>query len=79
MKWVKRANARGAVYGYDGNGYTVGDRIETHPGTDLWMSGARYGTVVGLSLTPQDRVRVTLDKTGDKVWTAPAERFRRID
>lgn len=25
---------------------TVGDRIELHPATDLWMRGARYGTVV---------------------------------
>lgn len=66
------------VTGYDGNGYTIGDRIEVHPGTDLWMRGARYGVVVGLSLTPQDRVRVKLDKTGERLWSGPAERFRRI-
>jgi len=33
-------------YGYDGSGINVGDRVELHPGTDLWMRGARYGQVV---------------------------------
>jgi hypothetical protein len=65
------------VVGYDGNGYTVGDRIEIHPGTDLWMRGARFGVVVGLSLTPNDRVRVKLDKTGERVWSGSADTFRR--
>ena len=40
------------VYGYDALGYTIGDRVELHPATDLWMRGARYGEVVGMSLTP---------------------------
>ena len=26
--------------------FRKGDRVEVHPGTDLWMRGARYGTVV---------------------------------
>ena len=67
------------LIGWDGNGYGVGDRVEIHPGTDLWMRGARYGTVVGRSLTPNDRVRVKLDRTGDKVWSGPEDRFRKID
>ena len=25
--------------------FTPGDRIELHPATDLWMRGARFGTV----------------------------------
>lgn len=25
--------------------FKSGERIELHPATDLWMSGARYGTV----------------------------------
>lgn len=67
------------VYGYDGSGYGVGDRVELHPGTDLWMRGARYGTVVGLSLTPADRVRVRLDKQPGRVFAGHADTFRRID
>ena len=51
-------------HGYDTNGYTIGDRVEIHPGTDLWMRGVRYGTVVGLSITPNDRVHVQMDKAG---------------
>lgn len=65
------------VYGYDALGYTVGDRVELHPATDLWMRGARYGEVVGMSLTPLDRVRVKIDKTG-RVYSGSADTFRRI-
>jgi hypothetical protein len=64
------------MIGYDGNGYGVGDRVELHPATDLWMRGARYGVVVGVSLTPKDRVRVKLDKAG-KV-TGTADTFKAI-
>lgn len=66
------------VVGYDGNGYTVGDRVELHPGTDLWMRGARYGSVVGLSLTPNDRVRVRLDKLPRRVFSGSAGTFRFV-
>lgn len=66
------------VYGYDGNGYTVGDRVELHPGTDLWMQGARYGEVVGMSLTPQDRVKIKLDKIPKRLFGGPPERFRAV-
>ena len=64
-------------HGYDGRGYTIGDRVELHPGTDLWTRGARYGDVVGLSLTPNDRVRVKIDRTGRKV-SGSEETFRRV-
>jgi len=37
------------MYGYDGNGYNVGDRVELHPSTDLWMRGARYGDVLDVA------------------------------
>ena len=67
------------LIGYDGNGYTIGDRVEIHPGTDLWARGARYGTVTGTSLTPADRVRVRLDKIPARVFSGHAETFRRID
>jgi hypothetical protein len=47
--------ARGSVPGiYENDGYDScpvehfreGQRIELHPATDLWLAGARYGTVV---------------------------------
>jgi hypothetical protein len=63
--------------GYDGVGYTIGDRVELHPGMDLWMRGARYGRVVALSLTPRDRVRVTLDRLfGERTISGAEDRFR---
>jgi len=64
--------------GYDGNGYGVGDRVEIHPSTDLWMRGARYGVVIGSSLTPKDRVRVKLDKLPRRTFAGSADTFRAI-
>lgn len=64
------------VYGYDGNGYTVGDRVELHPGTDLWMRGARYGVVVGMSSTPNDRVKVKLDAFPNRTFSGSADTFK---
>ncbi len=49
------------AYGYDGSALTIGARVEIHPATDLWMRGARFGTIVGIVPTPDDRVRVTMD------------------
>lgn len=67
------------VYGYDGNGYAVGDRVELHPGCDYWARGARYGVVVGIVPTKLDQVRVVLDKIPGRKFSGPADRFRRID
>ena len=66
------------LVGYDGNGYHVGDRVEIHPGTDLWMRGARYGLVIGRSLTERDRVRVELDRIPGRVFAGSEDTFRRI-
>lgn len=68
-----------AVYGYDGSCYGVGDRVELHPGTDLWMRGARYGTVRGISCTPKDRVRVELDKYPGQIFAGSADTFRSAE
>jgi hypothetical protein len=67
-----------ALYGYDGNGYSVGDRVELHPGLDWWARGCRYGTVVGTRSTPQDRVIVVLDYRDGMRFSAPQDRFRRV-
>ena len=66
------------VYGYDGLAYGAGDRVELHPGTDLWIRGARFGTVVRISSTPKDRVHVLVDRTQRKV-SGSADTFRRAD
>lgn len=63
--------------GYDGNGYSVGDRVELHPGCDLWMRGARYSTVTSIPRGWR-RVRVVLDKRPGKVFCAPVDRVRFI-
>jgi len=64
--------------GYNNKLYSIGDRIELHPGCDLWMQGARYGEVVGSSLTPVDRVKVKLDRLPKRVFSGPENRFKKI-
>jgi hypothetical protein len=65
--------------GYDGSWFKAGDRVELHPGTDLWMRGARYGIVTRISLTRQDAVRVTLDaRPNGGPFGGPADRFRKV-
>jgi hypothetical protein len=65
--------------GYDGKEYTLGDRIELHPSTDLWKQGARFGKVIGCSLTPNDRVRVRLDKFPDaQPFAGTEETFKKV-
>lgn len=63
------------VYGYDGTAYGVDDRVEIHPGTDFWIRGARFGTVV--RITPRDRVHVRLDRVSGTV-AGTAETFRLV-
>ena len=47
--------------------FIAGERVQLHPATDLWMSGAKYGTVVK---TTRTRVHVRLD-IGRTVALAP--------
>ncbi len=63
------------AYGYDGSGYVVGDRVELHPGTDLWMAGARYGDVTFIRSDNVVSVRVDAVR---RVIRGPAESFRRV-
>lgn len=67
-----------APYGYDGSQLRIGDRVEIHPATDLWMAGARFGVIVGLSVTPRDRVRVRLDKVPRRTFAGSSDLFRVV-
>ncbi len=67
-----------ALRGYDGTEYHVGDRVEVHPATDLWMRGARYGEVVRTSPTPKDRVHIRLDKIPERTFAGTEDTFRRV-
>lgn len=65
------------VIGYDGELIKVGDRVELNPACDLWMRGAKYGTVIGISSTLKDKVRVRLDRL-PQTWSGPCNLFKRI-
>ncbi len=47
---------------YTVENFRVGMRVEAHPATDLFMRGARYGTVVGIGTLVRCLVRVKFDK-----------------
>jgi hypothetical protein len=55
--------------------FKVGDRVELHPATDLWMRGARFATVIKVGTK---RVHVKLDRTGGVVYLLP-ERIYEIN
>lgn len=64
--------------GYDGKLYKVGDRVEIHPGTDLWIKGAKYGVVIGSSITTDDRVKVRMDKLPNRKFSGSEDTFAAI-
>lgn len=66
------------AYGYDGIALAIGDRIEIHPATDLWMRGAKYGVIVGIVPTPDDRIRVEMDAFPGLGFCGSADTFRKI-
>ena len=51
--------------------HRVGDRVEIHPKYDLWMMGARCGTV--RRVTRKGQVWVKLDNYDRKLWRGPPE------
>ena len=48
--------------------FVKGQRVEMHPATDLWMRGARFGTVTHVG---KSRVNVKLDKLACVIYVAP--------
>jgi hypothetical protein len=65
------------VTGYDGTVIAERDRVELHPGSDLWMRGARYGTVECINIATQ-HVRVMIDRLSGRSRYFHATRLRRI-
>ena len=48
--------------------FTVGQRVQMHPATDLFMRGARFGDVVSIG---RKVIRVKLDKLSRPISVAP--------
>jgi len=51
-----------------------GDRVELHPGLDLWMRGARFGEVQDIE---EDQATLTLDKVKG-LWIVSIDRLKRV-
>ncbi|ARQ95518.1 hypothetical protein I5G81_gp79 [Mycobacterium phage Shandong1] len=56
------------VYGEAVTEFTVGGRVATHPATNAWLRGERFGKVVKLG---RDVVHVVLDASGRKATFVP--------
>lgn len=61
--------------GYDGYMILPGDRVELHPGCDLWAKGARFGEV--RAILPSGHVQVRVDAIG-RTRLFHSTRIRRI-
>lgn len=68
----------GRLHHCEPGGGPCGTLVDWHLATNLWMRGARFGVVVGSSLTPKDRVRVRLDKFPKTTFGASEDTFRAI-
>lgn len=49
--------------------FTIGQRVESHPGTNAWIFGDRYGTVVKVGTK---YVHVKMDRSGRVLRFAPS-------
>lgn len=56
------------TYGETLSDFKVGQRVELHPGTDLWMMGARMGTVIWVG---RKYVHVKLDRITPVKFATP--------
>jgi hypothetical protein len=50
--------------------FRPGDRVELHPATDLWIRGARYGTVVKIGTKT---LTLDLDRLGCTMRVSPRD------
>ena len=57
------------------NDFHVGDRVELHPATDLWMRGARFGSVAKLG---RKYLTIELDLLARTVKVAPGNIYKII-
>ena len=68
----KRASVKNGAPATGVIGFRKGDRVKTHPATNRWAMGDRYGDVTVVS-AKKGRVRVRLDRSGDSIWFYPRD------
>jgi hypothetical protein len=63
---------------YNGKPYQVGDRVEISPHFDLWMRGARFGTVIEWE-TGTMKIRVRLDRAQHARFVCKSNEVQKIN
>lgn len=56
--------------------FEVGDRVETNPATDAWMSGDRYGEVVKIG---RFYLHVKMDRSGKTRRIVPENIYGKVE
>lgn len=51
-------------------GFLIGDRVQTHPATDAWMFGDRYGEVTAIGRV---YIHVRMERSGRTLRFVPAD------
>jgi len=65
---IQTMGVYGGRDGFEITDFKRGDRIQMHPGTDLWMRGARYGWVLGVG---KKNLSVKLDYLKREIAVSP--------
>jgi hypothetical protein len=65
---IQTMGVYGGRDGFEITDFKRGDRIQMHPGTDLWMRGARYGWVLGVG---KKNLNVKLDYLKREIAVSP--------
>lgn len=69
------------LIGFDGVPISVGDRVELHPATDLWMRGARFGEAVKIIVSDEGDppvLKVKLDKLPREVCRVSHRHVKKV-
>lgn len=61
--------------GYDEIEIKIKDRVELHHALDMWMRGAKFGTLEGMSA--DGRAKVRLDLRPKKLFKVSPDRLRK--
>jgi len=55
----------------------IGQRVEMHPSTDLWMMGDRYGEIINIS-SETGNITIKMDKSLTEIIVHPRNVYRYV-
>jgi hypothetical protein len=55
--------------------FSIGDRVEVHPATDVWMQGDRFGVVVKIG---RAKLTLRMDRSDRELRFAPGNIYGKV-